>query len=166
MGVPFVYPVFLTLLFGLTVFSVVRAASSAPTPRSWTVVAVSVWLATTFFMTVRPGTGLGVRLNLIPIVVDGPGSAFDAFRNFFVFVPLGMLLAIIGWKMLAVLGAGLAVSLAIEITQYLTDWGRTADINDLITNVAGVALGWFVVWLIRRARARRRARPLPASGTS
>lgn len=166
MGVPFIYPLFLVLLVGLTIFCLVRASSSTPTPRSWITVAVAVWLAATFFMTVRPGTGLGVRLNLIPIMVDGPGSAFDAFRNFFVFVPLGMLLAIVGWRLLVVLGVALAVSLSIEVTQYFTDWGRTADVNDLITNVAGAALGWFAAWLINRAVRRRRARPAPAPGTS
>jgi glycopeptide antibiotics resistance protein len=166
MGVPFVYPLFLVLLVALTVFSVLRAAASSATPRSWVAIAIAVWLAATVFMTVRPGTGLGVRLNLIPFVVDGPGSAVDAFRNLFVFVPLGMLLAILGWRILAVLGAALAISLSIEIVQYATDWGRTADVNDLITNVASVALGWFAAWLIRRVVTRRRASALPAPETS
>ena len=160
MGVPLVYPAFLLLLAILAVFGCVRAAMPGRTARSGIVIAVVVWFATTVFMTIRPGTGLGVRLNLIPFVVDGPGSAFDAFRNLFVFVPLGILLAVIGWRLLAVLGAALALSLSIEIFQYLTNWGRTADVNDLITNVAGVALGWFIAWLIRRAVSRRPARPV------
>lgn len=52
------------------------------------------------------------RLHLVPLVVDGPGSAYDAFRNVFVFVPLRMLLA-------------------------------------------GAAIGWVIVWAIRRAILRR-----------
>ena len=168
MGVPLVYPAFLLLLAILAVFGCVRAAMPGRTARSGIVIAVIVWFAATVFMTIRPGTGLGVRLNLIPFVVDGPGSAFDAFRNFFVFVPLGILLAVIGWRLLAVLGTALALSLSIEIIQYLTNWGRTADVNDLITNVAGVALGWFIAWLIRRAVLRWFARPVPRTpqGTS
>ena len=166
MGLPFVYPLFLVLLVGLTVFAVVRAAVLAPTPRSWIVAAALAWFVATVFMTVRPGSGLGVRLNLIPIVVDGPGSAFDAYRNFFVFVPLGMLLAILGWRVLATLGVALAVSLAIEVTQYFTNWGRTADVNDLLTNVAGAGLGWLVAWLILRAVSRRGSRRVPAPETS
>ena len=154
MGVPLVYPLFLVLLVGLTIFGAVRAALPARPRGTW--IAVAAWFVATVFMTVREGSGEGVRLNLIPFVVDGPGSAFDAFRNFFVFVPLALLLASIGWRILAVLGAALAVSLAIEVTQYFTDWGRTADVNDLITNVAGAALGWFLAWLIRRAASRRR----------
>ena len=161
MGVPFVYPAFLLLLAGLAVFGCVRAAMPNRTPGAWIVAAIVVWLVTTVFMTVRPGTGLGVRLNLIPFVVDGPGSAFDAFRNFFVFVPFGMLLAVLGWRLLVVLGAGLAISLSIEIIQYFTNWGRTADVNDLITNVGGTALGWLVAWSIGRAVLRRRATPAP-----
>ena len=164
MGVPFVYPLFLVLLVGLTILGAVLAAMPV---RNWgTWIAVAAWFVATLFMTVRPGSGEGVRLNLIPIVVDGPGSAFDAFRNFFVFVPLGILLAVIGLRLVAVLGTALAVSLAIEITQFVTDWGRTADVNDLITNVAGAALGWFVAWLIHRAAVSRTARRLPAPGTS
>ena len=166
MGVPFVYPAFLLLLAGLAIFGCVRAAMPWRTTRSGIVIAVVVWFATTAFMTVRPGTGLGVRLNLIPFVVDGPGSAFDAFRNFFVFVPLGILLAVIGWRLLAVLGVALALSLSIEVVQYFTNWGRTADVNDLITNVAGVALGWFIAWTIRRAVSRRRPRALTLPETS
>jgi len=163
MGVPFVYPLFLVLLLALTIVGAVRAAHSTRPLGTW--IALAAWFAATVFMTVRPGSGEGVRVNLIPFVVDGPGSAFDAFRNFFVFVPFGLLLAVVGWRILAVLGAALAVSLAIEITQYVTNWGRTADVNDLITNVAGAALGWFVAWVIRHATSRRRTTVL-APGTS
>ena len=165
MGVPFAYPAFLLLLAGLAVFGCVRAAMPNRMPGGWIVIAIVVWLVTTVFMTVWPGTGLGVRLNLIPFVVDGPGSAFDAFRNFFVFMPLGMLLAVRGWRLLVVLGAALSISLSIEIIQYFTNWGRTADVNDLITNVAGTALGWLVAWWIGRAVLRRRV-TAPAPETS
>ena len=83
MRVLYIYPLFLCLLLALTAFAAVRAARSARTPVSWVAVAIGAWLTATVFMTVRPGTGLGVRLNLVPFVVDGPGSAFDAFRNHF-----------------------------------------------------------------------------------
>jgi glycopeptide antibiotics resistance protein len=155
MGNPIIYPLFLVLLLALIAFGAVRATRPTRTPSSWIAVAIGSWLAALVFMTVRPGSGLGVRLNLIPFVVDGPGSANDAVRNVFVFVPLGMLLAAAGWRLLTVLGAALAVSLSIEIAQYLTDWGRTADVNDLLTNVAGAAIGWVVAWAIRRTVTRR-----------
>lgn len=157
MGELVIYALFALLLIGLTAFGAVRAALPNPLPRPWIGIAVGAWLLAVVFMTVRPGSGLGMRLNLVPVMVDGPGSAFDAFLNFFVFVPPGILLAVAGWRMLVVLAAALAVSLGIEIVQYLTDWGRTADVNDLITNVAGAALGWFAAWAIRRATSARSA---------
>lgn len=155
MGILMIYPLFFCLLVALMVYAGVQAARAVRPPVSRIALALGIWLAALVFMTVRPGSGLGVRLNLIPVIVDGPGSAYDAFRNVFVFVPLGMLLAVLGWRLLAVLGAALAVSLSIEITQYLTDWGRTADVNDLLTNVAGAAIGWVLVLAIRRAASRR-----------
>lgn len=146
----FIYALFALLLFGLTIFGLIWATSAA-TPRRFVAIAVGAWLVAVVFMTVRPGSGLGVRLNLVPIVVDGPGSAFDAILNTFVFVPVGILLAVLGWRVLSALGVALGISLAIEITQYLTNVGRTADVNDLITNTLGAAIGWGAVWLIRRA---------------
>lgn len=156
-----VYALFACLLIGLTLAGVVRAVTASSAPRSWVVAGLGVWLAATVFMTVRPGSGLGVRLNLVPIVVDGPGSAFDAILNTFVFVPPGILLALVGWRLLSTLGIALAVSVSIEVVQYLTNVGRTADINDVLTNVLGAGIGWLVVWLIRRAV--RGATPTPTS---
>ncbi len=149
-----VYALFALLLVALSGYGVVRALRPRhPRPRL-VIAAVLVWLAAVVFMTVRPGNGRGVRLNLVPIVVDGPGSAFDAILNLFVFVPPGLLLAVAGWRLLAVLAAALATSFTIELVQYLTDWGRTADVNDLLTNVAGAGLGWLIGWSILRARGR------------
>lgn len=150
MGVFIIYVLFALLLICLTVFGFLRAAFPTRVPSSLISPAVAAWLVAIIFMTVRPGSGLGMRLNLVPVVVDGPGSAFDALLNFFVFMPLGILLATIGWRVLAVLGSALAVSLAIEVTQFATDWGRTADVNDLITNVGGAAIGWLAAWSIQR----------------
>lgn len=147
-----VYALFAALLVALTILGMVWAARPTPVSAVAILIAFGAWLAGVFFMTVRPGSGLGVRLNLVPVVVDGPGSAFDALLNTFVFVPPGILLALLGWRLAAVAAAGLAVSLAIEITQYATNWGRTADVNDLITNCVGACLGWGVVWVIRRSR--------------
>ena len=73
------------------------------------------------------------------------------------FVPLGFLLAYwgrrgIGWAV----GAGLAVSLLIEVTQGSALWGiypcpyRVAEIDDLITNTSGALLGWLLGVLATR----------------
>lgn len=150
---------FAGLLVALTVVGLVRAARAStvrsPASPRWVSIAVLAWLAALVFMTVRPGNGRGVRLNLTPFVVDGPGSAFDAILNVAVFVPPGILLATVGWKLLAVLAAALATSLSVEVAQYATDWGRTADVNDLVTNVVGAGIGWGVALAIAWARRPR-----------
>ncbi len=111
-----------------------------------------VWGVSVAYMTLRTGTGLGVRLNLLPLLFDGRGSAVDAVLNVFVFVPLGLLAAAAGIRFRALLPGALAVTLSIEIAQYVMDAGRTADVNDLITNTAGACIGWAVAALVLRAR--------------
>ena len=157
-----VYLLFAGVLVALTVYGLVRAARASTRQRA-VLIAVAIWFAAFVFMTVRPGNGRGVRLQLAPFVVDGPGSALDAVLNVAVFVPPGILLAAIGWRLLAVLAAALATSLSVEVAQYLTDWGRTADVNDLITNVTGAAIGWVVARLIVWSRSRSSA---PDDGNS
>jgi glycopeptide antibiotics resistance protein len=156
-----VYVLFAAVLVVLTVVGLVRVARASTGRPRWVTASVLVWLVAFVFMTVRPGNGRGVRLNLIPFVVDGPGSAFDAMLNVFVFLPPGILLASIGWRLLAVLAAALTTSLAVELMQFATDWGRTADVNDLITNVAGAGIGWAAAWLIAWARRPSRPRSAP-----
>jgi glycopeptide antibiotics resistance protein len=121
------------------------------------VVALGLWLAALLFMTLRPA-GSRVRLNLVPDLGGADFSAFDTLANVAVFLPLGLVLAAAGWKALPTVGAGLAVSLSVEVLQFVLDVGRAADVNDLITNTAGAALGWAIAWAIRAGR-RRRARP-------
>jgi glycopeptide antibiotics resistance protein len=73
-------------------------------------------------------------------------------------VPLGFLLPLAlprldrRWRVLAV-GAG--VSLLIELTQLLMPSVRRADVNDLLLNVGGTALGWSLSTLADRAGGRR-----------
>ena len=149
------YALFAALLLALTVYGLLRAFRPRPDARAPVVAATVVWLAAVAFMTIRPGNGRGVRLNLIPIVFDGRGSAFDALLNVGVFVPLGLLLLALGWRLLAALGTGLGVSLTIEVIQYVTDAGRTADVNDLITNTLGTAIGWAVGYAVTAVRNPR-----------
>lgn len=92
----------------------------------------------------------------------------DALMNVVVFAPLGALIPVLlsGTSSLrGVLSIAAGLSLAIEVTQYLTArWlhgGHIADVNDLLFNVIGAAVGYgayrglspFVV-----ARSRRTAR--------
>ncbi|MDO9395598.1 MAG: VanZ family protein [Herbiconiux sp.] len=145
---------FAGVLATLSVVAMVRAADGRPARAVGVTLLTCAWAAAVLFMTLRPGTGLGVRLNLIPLVVDGPGSAVDAVLNTFVFLPLGLLLAVGGARLRTVFVTALAITLFIETTQYLTDLGRTADVNDVITNVAGACLGWALARGIRSLVAR------------
>jgi glycopeptide antibiotics resistance protein len=156
MLVSLAYPAFALLLCALGVFGIVRAVLGRREFSPAVIAVLVLWLLALFYMTMRVGSG-GVRLNLIPIIVDGPGSARDALLNVAVFLPLGLLLATVGMRAVPVFGIALAVSLTIEVTQYLLDWGRTADVNDLITNVAGAGIGWAIARLIltRGYRDRR-----------
>jgi glycopeptide antibiotics resistance protein len=85
-----------------------------------------------------------------PALRHGPGSfAFSILAgNLLAFVPLGLLLPAanrrIAWPL--VILAGMALSTAIEITQYglslyVGHGYRAADIDDVIVNVAGTIVG-------------------------
>jgi len=113
----------------------------------------AVWAVSVAFMTLRPGSGLGMRLNLLPLLFDGRGSAIDAVLNVGVFVPLGVVLALAGARLRTAFIVGLAATLSIEVSQYVLDVGRTADINDVITNTVGALLGWGVAAAARAVAA-------------
>ncbi len=144
-------------------------AGGARIRRGAAAVFALVWLGSVLSMTLRPGSELGVRLNLVPLAFDGTGSTVDAVLNVFVFLPFGLLLAAAGVRFAPAFASGLALSLFIEVTQYVTDLGRTADVNDVITNSAGAALGWglgFLVvrtagWASPRIRSARMLRATP-----
>lgn len=77
------------------------------------------------------------------------GPVFDTVGNVAFFIPLGWMLAMrLGRRRAVLIGA--LYSLGIEITQYLGALGRT-DVNDLIFNVLGAALGaWIAAKLPHR----------------
>lgn len=111
------------------------------------------------------GYAAGIVANTVfPVFLDKPGAdaswsdyvvvvpfagyeAADALMNVVVFVPLGMLLALLApraaWP--RVLATAATVSAAIEVTQYATahllGGGHVADVNDLAFNVLGGAVG-------------------------
>lgn len=98
-----------------------------------------------------------INLNLIPFA-GMIADAKNCLLNVALFVPLGFLLPMfwekyhMGRKTVLF---GLGMSLVIELTQIFTL--RATDVNDLITNVAGTALGW-AMWagLQRNAACFRR----------
>lgn len=152
-----VYPLFALLLVALTVLPLAwRARHTGARPR-WVLPALAVWLLATAVMTLRPGAA-GWRVNLVPLTFRHGGLS-DLLLNIGVFVPLGILLVLAGLRRGLVVLAGFAVSLGIEVTQFLATSGRVSDVNDLISNTAGAALGVLLVAVVDRLRARRR--PVP-----
>jgi VanZ family protein len=98
------------------------------------------WVAVVTFATILATLGRGPTI----------GTAISLAGNIAVFVPLGLLAPATSQRLRSwprVLGLGLAVSLAIETAQLTAGLlighpYRSADVDDLILNVAGTALGY------------------------
>jgi len=82
----------------------------------------------------------------------------NLFGNLLLLVPLGAL-GPLAWRKLdswkRVIGAGLSISVAIELLQFakrffdMTGMTRSVDIDDVILNTAGVALGYSAFLVVR-----------------
>lgn len=84
----------------------------------------------------------------------------EAGANFLLFVPLGILVALLlrpAWWWAAGL-VGLVISAGIELAQLVFLSSRTPDEIDLFMNAAGAFAGAAVGWLIHLVRRRRRDR--------
>ena len=113
---------------------------------------------------INPGSIQPLRINLVPFVriLDYDikrEAAINIIGNICMFIPTGIILPILYprldrfWKVLLV-GAGL--SLVIEMIQLLFP-GSVSDIDDLILNSVGVAIGYGIYKLVHMFR--RKARP-------
>jgi glycopeptide antibiotics resistance protein len=98
-----------------------------------------------------------IRINLIPFVniLDYDSkreAAINIIGNTCMFIPTGIILPILYprldcfWKVLL---AGAGLSLVIEMMQLFFP-GSVSDIDDLILNTAGVAIGYGIYKLVRR----------------
>jgi glycopeptide antibiotics resistance protein len=134
---------------------------------------LAVLLALTFLplpaLSVGP-TGVALDIELRPFHTIGRalelGSGSPQFRlllgNIAAFVPLGVLLPFARrrWpSALAVVATGMALSWAIELGQLVASWAvgtayRTTDIDDVILNTAGTAVGYAMAVALRRVRAQ------------
>ncbi|MEH3033007.1 MAG: VanZ family protein [Aeromicrobium erythreum] len=147
---PVVVP--LAVLALATLLVVLRRRGTLTVPRSAVGLALAVYVAGIVANTVFPiyldlptrDTTWSTGLNLEPLVGYEPA---DAVTNVLVFVPLGLLVALVfprGAWLRAVLAAA-AVSLTIEAVQLVTartlGAGHVADVNDLFFNVVGGAVG-------------------------
>ena len=99
------------------------------------------------------------RINLIPFVylLDYENEAhmiFNVFGNILMFVPTGIILPVLYRRLdncFKVVGAGFLMSLVIEILQ-LPFADRTSDVDDLIMNTLGVAIGYVLYMIVHYAR--------------
>lgn len=95
-------------------------------------------------------------LNLIPLVTLGPGDLRTSLLNILMTVPFGLGLPLFTrFRFWRVAGAGLLLSLAIEALQFVTGaiagtTFRIADINDVLFNTAGAAIGYLLLALAVR----------------
>ena len=90
------------------------------------------------------------KISLIPFfgMISGPT---DTILNIVLFVPLGFFLPLLYKKyyhIKTVVLTGFLFSLSVEIFQ-MFGWGST-DINDLITNTAGVCVGYWVYYMLSK----------------
>jgi glycopeptide antibiotics resistance protein len=130
-------------------------------PRAAVALAIGVYAAGIVANTVFPifldkpvgDAPWGAHLALVPL--SGYEVA-DALQNVLVFVPLGMLVPLLAvrpswWR---TVGVAACVSLGIEVTQlataHLLGGGHLADVNDLIFNVLGGAVGYVALAALTR----------------
>jgi VanZ like family len=150
------------LLLGAAAIGVIHVARRRTPFEPRMIVALAMWLAGTAYLTLRPGHS--GRLNLVPFAFGPHPTLFEPLANIFLFVPLGIVISALAWRLPAVLALGFGLSLCIEVTQYVLDIGRTADVNDVMDNTLGVLLGWLVVFAVSRRTVRLTQDP--ASGAT
>ncbi len=158
--VPIAGAAFLGLLWSL------RRRDRLSLPRAAVAAALCVYLAGIIANTVFPifldkpaSTGpWSDFLNVVPVAGYEPA---DAALNVAVFVPVGILVALVmtrpSWT--RVLAVATAISATIEVTQFVTantlGGGHIADVNDLLSNAVGGLFGFGLLVLLDRVPAVR-----------
>ncbi len=114
---------------------------------------IGIWAAavTTLTFATRPGGGETVNLTLLN--VGNRADVVDFLLNTAMFAPGGILLACLTVRWYQAACVGFLGSLTIEVTQYLTESGRTADINDLVSNTLGILVGFACAAGVKRTLA-------------
>ncbi|MBI5531024.1 MAG: VanZ family protein [Candidatus Doudnabacteria bacterium] len=106
------------------------------------------------------GVEAGRNLNLLPLVTLTPEDIKTSALNILMMVPFGFGLPFItNYRMKKVVMAGLFLSIVIEFLQFVTGFManatfRVADINDLIFNTLGVAIGYLLFKIFIRIYCR------------
>lgn len=138
--------------------------------------AVSVYLVVLYVLALgcftlyplpRGDEGLGITYGIAPqlnplgfvgdLQKDGLSAVPQILANVVFFVPLGFIASrLLRLNPLWSVAIGFAASLAIEITQLTGFWGvypyayRTFDVDDLLWNTSGAAIGWLAAAVVAR----------------
>jgi len=93
-------------------------------------------------------------------------SVVDTAFNVLLFVPFGVLVLGLwpSWRWWAVIGAGGALSVAIEVSQRWFFTWRSEQLSDVITNILGTAIGWAVAAAALRRRSTAAVSPPSGPG--
>ncbi len=161
----------LTVTFGIT--RARRDTRAAVRATLWTLltlgVATLLWWA---LLLDNPSASEAQQINLVPFreiargirAIDHGYGIVNIWGNLVVFLPIGaltMLLARVRWW--AAVGLCALLSLGIEVTQHFL--GRSSDVDDVILNTIGGAIGVAMAWAFLEVRERR-ARSFPAPPAS
>ena len=112
----------------------------------WRRVALAAWFLVLVSLTLVPQPRLPVDRGLARIsacLICGDRGASDAILNVLLFLPLGLLLEVPGWKARHVLVAAFVLSLSIEVLQVFVP-GRYSNLGDVAWNTSGGWLGAFL----------------------
>jgi glycopeptide antibiotics resistance protein len=96
------------------------------------------------------GQTAGKDLNLIPLITLTPQDLKTSLLNILLLIPFGFGLPFItNYRMKEIVGIGALFSIVIEFMQLITGFMakitfRIADINDVIFNTVGVAIGYIL----------------------
>ncbi|WP_435244475.1 VanZ family protein [Streptomyces sioyaensis] len=110
-----------------------------------------LWVACVIGFTFGTRSGGGQAVNIALLDVANPADLLDFLLNMLLFAPGGILLAVLRTGVWPAGALAFLGSLAIEVTQYLTASGRTADINDLLSNTSGCIAGYACAAAVRKA---------------
>lgn len=143
---------------GAAVVRIRRCSRSIGLWRGFSLALLAAYCVVVFFITFlsrEPGARNG--LDLMPFATMGNSIQGDAYvlENVLLFIPLGFLLpASFRWirRSLRCAGTGLAISLLIEGSQFITSRGYVQT-DDVLTNTLGMVIGYAVFWLCTRLRA-------------
>ncbi|MFF3026153.1 VanZ family protein [Microbacterium sp. NPDC057944] len=148
------------VIFGLLLWRLV-AKRLLSVPRALVAAALAVYAAgivgnTVFPIFVNPIIGPDDWTPGLALIPFADYEIEDALINVAVFVPLGMLVPLLlakptwGKVLLAVVGTSLGIELIQLAAQKYFAGGHIADVNDLLSNVAGGMLGYLLLLALYR----------------